>query len=265
MFKRRNGFTLIELLVVIAIIAILAAILLPVFAAARERARQSTCANNLKQIGLAVMQYTQDYDELLPQGRIYYDANAATFCPNLQRQFWDQETGMDEPSWMDFIFPYVKSTGVYYCPSGPPDSNAPQFKANNWLAPDHLFGYAMNERVLTQWNYAAGRVGAGCIPTGVPNLIIPTIGLAKIVNPAGTQMLADRGDCRMPADIAYSDITTGLGAGGYGISPSYRHNGFANMLWCDGHVKEMNWPQYQADLVLTVNGYPKIQDPAFGI
>src|SRR5579872_2758282 len=64
--RTRSGFTLIELLVVIAIIAILAAILLPVFATARERARQSSCANNLKQLSTAFIAYTQDYDELFP-------------------------------------------------------------------------------------------------------------------------------------------------------------------------------------------------------
>ena len=67
MQKRRTAFTLIELLVVIAIIAILAAILFPVFAQAREKARQTTCVSNLRQIGVAVMMYTQDYDETLPQ------------------------------------------------------------------------------------------------------------------------------------------------------------------------------------------------------
>jgi prepilin-type N-terminal cleavage/methylation domain-containing protein len=65
---RGNGFTLIELLVVIAIIAILAAILFPVFAAAREKARQTACSSNLKQLGLAFVQYTQDYDEQYPVG-----------------------------------------------------------------------------------------------------------------------------------------------------------------------------------------------------
>ncbi|MEN6304741.1 MAG: prepilin-type N-terminal cleavage/methylation domain-containing protein, partial [Armatimonadia bacterium] len=68
---KRRGFTLIELLVVIAIIAILAAILFPVFAKAREKARQSSCLSNMKQMGLACLQYAQDYDEVLPAGMGY--------------------------------------------------------------------------------------------------------------------------------------------------------------------------------------------------
>lgn len=92
---RKNGFTLIELLVVIAIIAILAAILLPVFARARENARKSTCQNNMKQMASALMQYTQDYDERLP-GRY---------------------TGGEAGSWRVVIQPYVKSANVFICPS----------------------------------------------------------------------------------------------------------------------------------------------------
>ena len=72
---RKKGFTLIELLVVIAIIAILAAILFPVFAKAREKARSSSCASNMKQMGLAIMQYSQDYDEKMPACRGYNATN----------------------------------------------------------------------------------------------------------------------------------------------------------------------------------------------
>ena len=89
----RRGFTLIELLVVIAIIAILAAILFPVFAKAREKARQSSCLSNVKQIGLGIMQYAQDWDEMLPGytmgGVPYYDA----------------------------ISPYIKNSQILRCPS----------------------------------------------------------------------------------------------------------------------------------------------------
>ena len=97
--KNRIGFTLIELLVVIAIIAILAAILFPVFAKAREKARQISCLSNLKQLGLGYMQYYQDNDERFPNG-------TATSGP------WSS-AGI---GWAGQIYPYVKSTGVYSCP-----------------------------------------------------------------------------------------------------------------------------------------------------
>ena len=92
----RNGFTLIELLVVIAIIAIIAAILFPVFARARENARRASCQSNLKQIGLGIQQYTQDYDEkYLP------DQSAAN------------------KTFVTMLDPYIKSTQVFVCPSAP--------------------------------------------------------------------------------------------------------------------------------------------------
>lgn len=102
--KGHQGFTLIELLVVIAIIAILAAILFPVFARARENARRASCQSNLKQIGLGVMQYTQDYDEGFPP--------AATGNPN----GWNAATRL---TWRQIIQPYVKSTQLFACPSNP--------------------------------------------------------------------------------------------------------------------------------------------------
>lgn len=98
-----GAFTLIELLVVIAIIAILAAILFPVFAQAREKARQTTCASNEKQLGLAMMQYCQDYDETFPCG--VGRARAVT---------WTTYQGGE--GWAGQIYPYVKSSGAYNCP-----------------------------------------------------------------------------------------------------------------------------------------------------
>ncbi len=91
----RKGFTLIELLVVIAIIAILAAILFPVFARAREKARQTQCLSNTKQLNLAFQQYIQDYDEKLPR----YEFHSHSWY------------------WEICIYPYVKNLGVYACPS----------------------------------------------------------------------------------------------------------------------------------------------------
>ena len=99
----KKGFTLIELLVVIAIIAILAAILFPVFAAAREKARQTSCASNLKQLGLGFMQYVQDYDELYP---------VPVNTGNSTSPYYDLGRG-----WAGMIYPYVKSTQIFVCPS----------------------------------------------------------------------------------------------------------------------------------------------------
>lgn len=95
MSLRRRGFTLIELLVVIAIIAILAAILFPVFAKAREKARQSSCLSNVKQLELGLLQYSQDYDEMLC--RSYFGSIA----------------------WPVVLQPYIKSTQIFKCPSAP--------------------------------------------------------------------------------------------------------------------------------------------------
>jgi prepilin-type N-terminal cleavage/methylation domain-containing protein/prepilin-type processing-associated H-X9-DG protein len=98
----RRGFTLIELLVVIAIIAILAAILFPVFARAREKARQSSCLSNIKQIALAAQMYAQDYDELLPRGSGYIAP--ATLIAN-------------DGEWFITLSPYIKNTQIFNCPS----------------------------------------------------------------------------------------------------------------------------------------------------
>ncbi|MEI6500650.1 MAG: DUF1559 domain-containing protein [Armatimonadota bacterium] len=103
----RKGFTLIELLVVIAIIAILAAILFPVFAKAREKARQSSCLSNFKQIGLGVLSYAQDYDESLP---IEYDNLVG-------KAAWEWCNSDRWTNYQDSITPYVKNTGIFVCPS----------------------------------------------------------------------------------------------------------------------------------------------------
>jgi len=123
----RRGFTLIELLVVIAIIAILAAILFPVFAKAREKARQSSCLSNLKQIGTAALMYCADYDD--------------TLFGHIQGRRDDPVTGASGPPgyiiWPDQILPYVKNEQLFTCPS----NQSARFVANTR---DSTFGYGLN-------------------------------------------------------------------------------------------------------------------------
>jgi prepilin-type N-terminal cleavage/methylation domain-containing protein/prepilin-type processing-associated H-X9-DG protein len=112
MNTRKRAFTLIELLVVIAIIAILAGILFPVFARARENARRSSCMSNVKQLSLAVLMYSQDYDEKLPPAY----ANGAP-------------SGMDW--WGPIIQPYIKNIQVYFCPSDYTQSSTSNYNASS--------------------------------------------------------------------------------------------------------------------------------------
>jgi len=136
-----SGFTLIELLVVIAIISILAAILFPVFARARENARRASCMSNLKQIGLGMMMYVQDYDERFPMGvwatDVYhgtgYVLQTNSAMPGAKFTIHNSAGGSPTGhyvSWMDIIFPYVKSVQVFVCPSAK-STTVPSYGYNN--------------------------------------------------------------------------------------------------------------------------------------
>lgn len=113
--KMSRGFTLIELLVVIAIVSILAAILFPVFARARENARRASCMSNLKQMGLAAMMYTQDHDETCPPASNPSPGIADADYPGGK---WGTGGGANALYWPQLIYPYSKSIQLFYCPSG---------------------------------------------------------------------------------------------------------------------------------------------------
>ncbi len=121
---KKRGFTLIELLVVISIIALLAAILFPVFSKARENARRTSCMSNLKQIGLGMMMYTQDYDEQYAAALAGTYAVPLTYvtsdCTGTPCGTYTVSDGMSTgkyKSWMDFLYPYVKNLQIFTCPS----------------------------------------------------------------------------------------------------------------------------------------------------
>jgi prepilin-type N-terminal cleavage/methylation domain-containing protein/prepilin-type processing-associated H-X9-DG protein len=116
--RRNRGFTLIELLVVIAIIAILAAILFPVFARAREAARKATCLSNLKQIALAAIMYAQDYDEVLPVAN-FSAAHQSSHPVNPAALYNNAAVASAQDIWLlaDKLQPYVKSLGLFVCPT----------------------------------------------------------------------------------------------------------------------------------------------------
>jgi prepilin-type N-terminal cleavage/methylation domain-containing protein/prepilin-type processing-associated H-X9-DG protein len=144
----RKGFTLIELLVVVAIIAVLAAILFPVFARARENARRASCMSNLKQLGLGMMQYTQDYDEKYPQA--YYTGLDPQTDTSLPGKIYYTNPGGSNPTsyyknWMDFTYPYVKSVQLYVCPSATsaPTLPTPSYGYNRLISRRDVGGVAL--------------------------------------------------------------------------------------------------------------------------
>jgi len=260
--RNLRGFTLIELLVAIAIIAILAAILFPVFARAREKARQATCQSNLKQNGMGIIQYIQDYDEILPIGYLNTDGSGNNNTSTGACQYfanWYNGTNYGgnglTPSWMDMIQPYTKSTQILYCPSlglsGPYDwdTNA-NGQGSIATAADDTYAYACNTQVLTT-------VDATNQPAGGGNPLKANCGgggnykgraMSQISSPAVTSLLCDRGRMDRPD---FPDTGTGYNADGtkvpsanntaYGNSPSFRHSGMSNFLYVDGHVKALTY------------------------
>ena len=238
MFVSRNvrrGFTLIELLVVIAIIAILAAILFPVFAQAREKARGAVCLSNTKQISLAYAMYNQDYDEGFPA--TVTERQAPVGVP---------DTAADRApySYKVLLQPYIKSEQLFKCPSAPPYS---QSGPGNWFPTD--YGCHLNEAYIAPaaTNHAADYAGTGTIDLRDFGFNQAT-SLASLGYPAQFILCADAGR---------SDGTPSRG----GLYPQpfafdvpsqsrflARHNGGGNIAYSDGHSKwrrpEQTWRSY---------------------
>jgi len=233
----KNGFTLIELLVVIAIISILAAILFPVFARARENARRASCMSNLKQMGLAMMQYTQDYDESYPY------AQSSGMGANPAGGNWSLGTdsnGFYVWGWSQILYPYHKSLEIMVCPSGVPD-------------------YQLSVRGPIRGQYGANRLLLVLpTPTGTPPVTPPSTKLSSVQSPSGTYAFMDAGQYTISPGLATPSSTTAQygnylpGIGNYGStcapgSASYdnlvsdcqsgRHFGGVNVAFADGHVK----------------------------
>jgi len=200
--ESKSAFTLIELLVVIAIIAILAAILFPVFARARENARRASCQSNLKQIALGIRMYTQDYDEKYPYhvtGYLNGSYAGAVTQTDPDMPGYKFTTGTDSPnngkyvSWMDSIFPYVKSVQIFICPSGADlqtygsygysscinGTYAPNYKSGAAYAPMSLAAVERPSEVmlLMDWNYLYNSIANpstdGYMQTHQPRRIYP--------------------------------------------------------------------------------------------
>jgi prepilin-type N-terminal cleavage/methylation domain-containing protein/prepilin-type processing-associated H-X9-DG protein len=140
-YSKSEGFTLIELLVVIAIIAILAAILFPVFAQARESARLTQCASNMRQLGVALLSYANDYDDGLPNRR---ETILVQPHPNPCQEVYDENLCRN---WKHFVLPYVKSADIFFCPTNPASQTLDDASANPEDAPGAAVCWPPNRRI----------------------------------------------------------------------------------------------------------------------
>lgn len=208
---RRHGFTLIELLVVIAIIAILAAILFPVFAQAREKARQVSCASNQRNLGHAMLMYTQDADEQLPLAA--YSTSGFAFV-----------------TWHDLADPYVKNKQIWHCPSSPLQ------KTDQGGQVTTHFGY--NVRYLTDirqdFSNAAGH---------------RAVSLAAVSSPSETVMLSDAWASIRPSwcgDDGKFLLPPSIAPAHCWGRPNFLHSEGSNVFWLDGHLKWQKAGQFYA-------------------
>jgi prepilin-type N-terminal cleavage/methylation domain-containing protein/prepilin-type processing-associated H-X9-DG protein len=228
--RKNRGFTLIELLVVIAIIAILAAILFPVFARARENARRSSCQSNMKQIGLGLMQYTQDYDERFPNG----------IAP-----------GTVGFNWAGQVMPYIKSTQIFVCPSDDhPKTEKISYSANRNItgtqnngiggamsrlnsAARTVMAFETRQRTGNNFTWAQENSLAGVSASdnsAVGNGL--SAGLVTVDWGGGTHIYATG---YLGSQTGTLNTAAGSGQGFY--KETGRHLDGSNFLYADGHVK----------------------------
>ena len=201
----RKAFTLIELLVVIAIIAILAAILFPVFARARENARRASCQSNLKQIGLGILQYAQDYDERMVP--LYVDANDANASNGFR-------------AWSALAQPYIKSAQVFACPSN--TNNTGTFGNGGTALDGTVIRRSYNALDTANYGQYSALLGRGGRSLASFNSVAQCI-LAFDSNRNYAQS----------EEVHFGDPNSGMGPGSSG------HLATANFLFVDGHVKSL--------------------------
>ena len=236
----KRAFTLVELLVVVAIIGILAAILFPVFARARENARRASCQSNLKQIGLGLIQYSQDYDEVLIAD--WYGSDI-TVGPGDTRPPSDPKVSY---KWEDAAFPYVKSEQIFNCPSAAGDAAVPYRYYKNipvgQTQPENQLG-----SYIIMHGYGANK--ADTTPPVSHPLLGDLVSLARAETPTTTAWVLDgNGEFFCSVDPVAKRINLGL--------ITARHLDTIGVLFLDGHVKsiredKLNTPNANGILPMT--------------